>query len=380
MRIFRVHAMILIAIMALTLSACNRRRSSRESNPSAPTRSFHMGFTNWPYAATTAAVDDTWSKIHAHGDMITIHLDQGVPWPEAYAGTAYPASVEAELKNYTDHIAPDKTVFLSVACLDNFRQNLAGYWSDAGGNQPRPDVWAARSFADAEVATAYVNWMSDLVARFKPAYVNYAVEVSELAWQDPAEFTGYPVFAQRVYTALKAMHPSLPLFCSVALKSPGSLEMATVAAAYGSIRDWNDVMGVSVYAYAFFSHPFSGNPASLPADWLSQAEAMAPGKPIAIAETGWIAETLDIPLFGIHVDATPAHQEAFVALLLAEADAKNALFVSWFCIVDFDTLWTDSLGSSPVAQVWKDTGLYDGSVTARPSLTTWESWRALARR
>ncbi len=363
-------------LLFLVLPACGGN-----SDPPPPvTRSFHMGFTNWPYAATVAAVDDTWAKIHAHGDMITIHLDQGVPWPEAFAGTPYPTSVEAELQSYTTHIAPGKTIFLQVACLDNLRENMAGYWSNAGGNQPRPGVWATRTFSDVETATAYTNWMKDLIARYKPAYVNYAVEVTELAVKDPAEFAAYAVFAGRVYTALKVLHPSLPLFCSVALKSPGSAEMATIAAGYATIAASNDVMAISAYPYAFFSHPDRGDPANLPADWLSQVDAMAPGKPIAFAETAWIAETLDVPTFGVHVVATAANQEAYVARLLAEADARNALFISWFCIVDYDTLWSTALGSDPLAQVWRDTGLYDGTVAARPSLATWDLWLGRPKR
>jgi len=365
-----------VLLLFLLIPACG----GGSGDPAPATRSFHMGFTSWPYAATIAAVDDTWAKIHAHGDMITIHLDQGVPWPEAFAGTAYPSAVEGELQNYSTRIAPGKTIFLQVACLDNFRQNMAGYWSNAGGNQPRPGVWAGRSFNDVETATAYTNWMADLIARYHPTDVNYAVEVTELAWQDPVEFAAFATFAGRVYGALKALHPSLPLFCSVSLKSPGSAEMTTIAAGYATIAAYNDVMAISAYPYAFFTHANRGDPGTLPVDWLSQVDAMAPGKPIAFAETAWIAETLDVPSFGVHVVATPADQAAYVARLLSEADARNALFISWFCIVDYDTLWATALGSDPVAKVWRDTGLYDGTVTARPALATWDSWLGRGRR
>lgn len=369
---------ILVLLLALTLAlaGCGKRGGSTAE----PTRGFYMGFTNWPYDATVAAVDDTWAKIHDHGDMITIHLDQGVPWPEAYAKTAYPAKVEAELQNYTSHIASDKRIFLQVACCDNGRQNLAGYWNDTGGNQPRPGAWASRTFADQAVADAYVNWMDDLITRYDPIYVNYAVEITDLALNDPTEFTQFPTFSHRVYTALKAKHPTLPLLVSVGLRYPGSAEATTIATAYGQIKNDVDVIGVSCYPYAFWAHPDAGNPDNLPPNWLSQVTSLDPSKPFAIAETGFIAETLDIPAYSLHVVATPTDQQKFVSKLLHECDAGNCKFVSWFCLVDFDALWSGALGSSDIAKIWRDTGLYDETVTPRPALATWDSFQLRRKR
>ncbi|HTL51342.1 MAG TPA: hypothetical protein VL860_02075, partial [Planctomycetota bacterium] len=335
-RYFRaVGLFVLVLCAAIALSGCGKRGNGK-SNP--PTRPFHMGFTSWPYAATIPAVDDTWTKIHAHGDMITIHIDQGVPWPEAYAGTAYPSKVEAELQNYTNHIASDKEIFLQVSCLDNMRQNLGGYWNNSGGNQPRPGAWAGYTFANQEIADAYVNWMKDLIDRYNPTYVCYGVEVGDLALQDPAEWANFPVFAQRVYTALKLAYPSLPFMVSLSMKTPGSAEMTTTAAAFNQIKNYTDVVGVSIYPYAFFTYAGAGDPANLPATWLSQAQALAPSKPIAITETAWIGQTMDIPAFSLHVEATPANQNDYLKKLFAECNKRNALFISWFDIVDFDDL------------------------------------------
>ena len=72
-----------------------------------------------------------------------------------------------------------------------------------------------------------------------------------------------------------------------------------------------------------------------PVDWLSQAQAYAPGKTLIIA-------------------GSPAWQAGYLQKLLAEADRLNVAFTAWFSIVDFDNLWQDTLGQDPLVQSWKD--------------------------
>lgn len=378
MRMRWVVLLLCMVFAGLVFGGCSKRGGSGLAPP-APTRSFHLGFTPFPYDATAAAQTDTWARIQSHGDMVTIHLDSGVPWPEAYAQTAYPAKVEAKLADAAARIASDKIVFLAVSCCDGLRENLCGAWNDTGENQPRPGVWAARTYADVEVADAYIHWMENLITRYDPAYVNYAVEVTELGVKDPAEFVQFQTFAQRVYTALKASHPALPLFVSIILKPPGSAAATTVYNAFQTIQAYVDVVAVSTYAYVFFYAAASGDPANLPVNWLSQARALAPGKPFAVAETGWIADTLDIPAWGTHIPATPADQKAYVEKLLAECDANDALFITWFLITDYDALMA-YLPPDPILGLWKDIGFYDETLAPRPALGVWDAWLARGMR
>jgi len=112
------------------------------------------------------------------------------------------------------------------------------------------------------------------------------------------------------------------------------------------------------------------------AAWLSQAQDYAPGLPIAIAETGWIAEDLVIPAYSLNIAGSAAWQAEYVQKLLAEADRLDAVFVTWFAMVDYDTLWVDSLGQDPLAQIWRDTGLYDEALHARTAVAAWDGWLA----
>jgi hypothetical protein len=55
-----------------------------------------------------------------------------------------------------------------------------------------------------------------------------------------ADLTARVQMLQPVYTGIKAQHPSLPVMVSIAFKSPGSAEMATIAAGFERIRDYVD--------------------------------------------------------------------------------------------------------------------------------------------
>ena len=103
-------------------------------------RSFAMGFTTWPYAATEEAVEDVYAKVHNHGDLIAFHFDEGVPWPEAYAGTAYATAYEAKLEDMAGHVETGDTVYVGVAPFHGGRDGLALYRGE-DDNMPLPPPW-----------------------------------------------------------------------------------------------------------------------------------------------------------------------------------------------------------------------------------------------
>lgn len=364
---------IVLLSLSLLLVACGG--DSGGVNPTG--RSFTMGFTPWPYAATVNAVNDTYTKINTNGDIVAHHLDSGIPWQEALDGVAYPIKVEEEIAARVNNTQAGKKVYLAISPLNTARNAMADYWNNSGSGQPLPSPWNGYSFTSTQVQTAYINFATDLITRFQPEYFNFGIEASELILYDAnngtTQYANYLTFVDVVSTSLKASFPNLKLMVSVGLKYPGTPEAQTLATYLPTLINYVDVVGASVYPYVFFGHANAGNPANLPNNWLSQLQTIAGSKPVAVAETGWIAERLLIPSLSVDVAATPANQDAYVQALFSEAQALNAEFIVWFSIVDFDDLWTNALGQDPVAQIWRDTGLYDGTVTARPALTTWQN-------
>ena len=361
-----------LVCLSLLLATCGGGGSA---NPP-PSRSFAMGFTPWPYAATVAAVNDTYAKINANGDLVAHHLDSGIPWQEALDGVAYPSAVEAEITARVNNTGAGKKVYLAISPLNTGRTAIADYWNNSGSGQPLTAPWNGYTFTSPQVQTAYINFASDLIRRFNPEYFNLGIEASELILHDArngtTQYADYLSFVAAVSSALKASFPNLKLMVSVGLKYPGTPDAQTLATYLPPLISYVDVVGASVYPYAFFGHANAGDPANLPTNWLSQLQTIAGAKPIAVAETGWIAQPLLIPSLSVNVAATPANQDAYVQALFGQAQALNAKFVVWFSVVDYDDLWTNALGQDPVAQIWRDTGLYDETVTARPALTTWQ--------
>lgn len=361
--------------VALYLAACSGAGEDAPP-PAAPSRSFAMAFTPWPHDATLPAVAFTYTQVLAHGDWIAHHLDLGVPWEEAYQGLPYAQAVEDELAGRVASTPLGTPAYLAITPLNGGRDGLADRWGAAGA-EPLQPPWDTRGFGDPEVAQAFSAYALDLVGRFQPACLNLAIEVSELALNDAAAFTDFLTFEAAVVADLRAQHPGLPLMVSAALKSPGSAEAQAIAAAMPAAVAPLDWLGLSVYPYAFFGHADRGDPANLPPDWLSQGAALAGGRPVAITETGWIAEDLVVPAYSLNVASDPARQDAYLGELFRAADALDARMVVWFTIADYDDLWSGALGQDPLAQLWRDTGLFDGVQQPRPGLATWDDQRAL---
>lgn len=366
----RVSQFLQLAALSCLLCACGGSSGGSPPPPPAETRPFELGFTPWPYDATVTAVNFVYSEVALRGDFIAHHLDGGIPWAEALNGTPYSAELEAEISARLTNTPPNMRTYLALSPLNGLRDGLADYWGTAP-NQPLPSPWDTLALDDPDVITAYTSFAADLIRRFSPDYFNLGIEVSELALNDIAAYDELVSFTAAVSGSLRAQFPNVQLMASVALKSPGSSAAATIRAALPRLIQYIDVVGISVYPYVFFDHPDRGDPANLPADWLSQITQVAGGRPVAIAETGWPAETLTIPAFGVDIASDAAKQDAFLDALFTAANALDARFIVWFSLVDYDALWNGVLQQDPVAQIWRDIGLYDENLNPRPALDRW---------
>lgn len=341
--------------------------------PSGETRSFSMGFTPWPYAASDTAITYTYTLVQDSGDIIAHHLMSGIPWEEAYSGLQLPNSIEEDISSKINQTHSGKAIYLSIDSLNSARDDLASNWGK-NGEEPRLPPWDEKNFEDPEVAEAYSNFALRMIERFQPIYFNYAPEVSDLILNDPDKFSKFIIFAESVYQSIKNIHPDLPLMASVALKSPDSNETSIIESNFSRLSDFVDVVGISVYPYAFFEHSNKGDPANLPEDWLNQISSIAGGKPTAITETAWIAENLVIPGFGYSEQSNADKQSEYVSTLLKTANDLSMSFVIWFTVVDYDTLWSGMLEQDDLSKIWKDTGLYNEDLNARPALDVWNSY------
>ena len=124
------------------------------------------------------------------------------------------------------------------------------------------------------------------------------------------------------------------------------------------------------------------DPREIPANYLDEFQALAPDKPIAVTETGYIAETLDVKEFGWHAEGSALWQTIWVDWLFRELNRLDAVFVIQFVPRDYDKLYdwiTENQGEIEFFKTWRDTGLWDGEGKPRPALKVWDAWLALPR-
>lgn len=345
-----------------------------------------MGFTPVAYdtsldAGERALIEDVvYAAIDEHANIIAHHFDEGVPWQEAYEGRPYHPNVEANIASRLEHTQPNQQVYLALTPLFQDRRSLAKNWGETP-HEPRTGAWADRDFGDPEVFQAYYNFCRDMILRFDPDYFAYAIEANLWAKEtDPDRFSRFWEFTGRIYRDLKAEFPDLPIFLTVAVSSTEDfvhLRPFTEAVLLNS-----DFVAVSSYPY--FDPWIEGDPAKLPLDWFARIRSLAPGKPYAVAETGYTAESLVVPLeqepWQWPIAGTPEWQAQYVQFLLNDAATAGAQFVIWFVPIDYDGLWSKIKDEAPPFYVvWKDNGLIDEALQGRPGLFVWDFWLSYSR-
>ncbi|RIL07155.1 MAG: hypothetical protein DCC71_04060 [Proteobacteria bacterium] len=375
-------AVLSTAAPAAAQPAAGAAAVARSDLARADSRSFYLAMTPWPYDFTPQAVSYTYGLIDEHADLVAHHFDEGVPWPEALEGRPWHEKIRENL-DYRVKQLPGKKRYLALTPLSPGRDGLALHWTHEP-NQKLPKEWKSKSFDDPEVVTAYVNYCRAMIEKFQPIYVNYGIESNILAERNGRAFPSYVKMTAEVYRRLKAEFPNLPLFLSFHI---GSLEedRSDQRKAIGQLLPYSDFVTVSTYPYGEKHRDKSGSyadPNELPKDWLRQVASLAPNKPFAVAETGFIAQKFEAKKLRIEVPGNERHQVEYVRWLLQEVQALNGEFVVWFVPRDYDAFWKrlEKMGMSEVFKTWQDTGLVDEAGNQRGALAVWDSWLALPRR
>ena len=341
-------------------------------------RSFYMGFTPWHPDITPEVMEQTYRFLDAHADLVAHHFDEGIPWQEALDKKPYHPKVEENLRFRVQKLNKEQKVLLSVTPLPVSRDGLAGHWAQET-NMPRQGKWKDKDFDDPEVLAAYLNFCRDLIRRFHPDFMVYGIEVNLLANKKPQQWSKFVPFIGQVYKTLKAENPNLPLMLSVQIDEFW-LNEKNQRKAVAEILPYSDYVAVSTYPY-IFGH---ADPNAIPKGFFSQVAALAPHKPFAVAETGFIAE--DMHAFGLKRQGSEEGQDAYVNLLMKECDKLNARFVVWFVSRDYDALFekVKALGAGSdvleLFKLWKDCGLADGKYNPRKALSTWDQWLKLPKK
>jgi hypothetical protein len=357
---------VLFSLMFLHAVSCNDDGGRR---------AFNMGFSPWLYDATLEAQDWVYGKLSSEGDIISHHMEEGVPWSEAYSGAEFSTEYRAEIQSRLDRKVAGQKVLLSISPLNGGRNGMALYRNDKI-NDPLPAPWNGYALNSVEIKTAYLNYAKRMIQYFSPDYLVLGVEVNLLIRNNKALWLAYVDLHKHVYAGLKSACPSLPVSVSV-FCVPYFPEWSSEDSLEDQMNGLADI-NPHVDYLSFSAHPFMSAllAETFPEDYFRRLFALT-DKPVAISESSYPAQvwsTLSAPILAFN--GSQEKQDRFLDLMLEEAQNARAMFVIWFAIRDYDTLWSDTLGSSEAALVWRDTGLYDEAGNPRSARGTWMSWLA----
>jgi hypothetical protein len=407
-------------------------------------RPFHLGFTHFPHSTTVECGDPMEANLHYQtkfGDIMTIHEDGFVPWKDALRRwfepgltnwpVQYPAPYQYEIYYNAvrrNRLPPSHKVILYMNYMNFHKSALAddrGYNPVTGAktNIPLPADQKYR-FNDDYYVYAYVAHAMYLIDAYRPDYVGYGTEnnmilskiVETAATPDPSDdvpyqaWVDYVAASKRIYTILKSVYPqkkfyfslqiddynlqqtfdfgaSMPLY-NVLLQAINYTKSPHLYTRYITRNTWHrenlkmaesalDVVAVSTYPYM----AVGPNVAFIPTNHFYQIREIAPTKPFAVAETGYIAEPLVFPepINGqqVTIDGNAMAQAQYVSRLLNDATNQKALFVNWYIARDYDDMWNQVLVNLPdknLNRIWRDIGIFDGAGNVRFGGLVWQSF------
>lgn len=361
--------LLLCLALITTAGACKKQAAAP-----ALTRTFYMGVTPWPADFTEDELNRSYDFISNHCDIVSHHFDEGIPYEEAYQNSGWPAGLVDDVNTRKSKTAAGKKILLSSAALALNRKSKAPYsrYSLAVSGTVKNE-WEVLPVNDPKVITAYSNYIIYLANQLQPAYINYAVESNEHTW-DAAEFILYKDFLSRVFTRVKTAFPTIPVMVSfMVTESPQSLSLAR------QLLPYTDYIALSAYPYTHISSSAAGNtdPALFPADFFTRFINLDAAKPFCFAETGYIAEPLQVTSFNLNKQGNAQWQNNYLQSICELSNSHKGKFIIWFCSKDYDA-GNNTLRSLGLYQdiftLWEDTGLLDENNVQRPAYNTWLGW------
>jgi len=330
-----------------------------------------MGFTLWPADLSLEGLVTAQELAYAHGDIVSVTLLGGIPWPEALSGKEFSQDIR---DNLAYRPPQGKKLFLAISPLDKNRRGLAPYWGEKE-NLALPRPWSQEPLNSPRVKKAFLNFVLRCVQDLHPDYLAIGMEVNELLSRDAAKWKQFKELYRDTYTAVKKVNPGLPVFFTtdilhykkLALEAKGADQQKEVAELMRS----SDLFAMSVYP-----HMSLDVPRPLPADFFNFATSFK--KPVAVSDSGMTSRTVALRTYGVELTGSADAQAQFTKLLLATAARDRYEFVISFATTDSEKLVARL--RSPFddrARIWAFTGMQTSEKIPKPALAIWDSyWRA----
>ncbi len=341
---------LVLLLLAANVAACG----SDSSGPTAPARTYRMGFSAIPPRPDTALVLPTLTLATQHSDAGLIQLS--IPWTVLLGGTPAAAEVRVvrlPLANYYRGVGQPITVALDVT--DGLNRA-----------QESPELIAlGRSIADTAIQRLYREYVNAVDTILHPAYLSLAAETNLIRLIAPAPLYAAVVSMTAGAAAdLRARGTTTQLLVSVQVETAwGGLQSGGYVGIEKDRTDFpfTDALGLS-------SYPYLGGyaqPEDVPTDYYSRLVSGNP-LPELVLEGGWPSVAAG------GVSSTPEMQARYIRRHAQILDAARAKAVFQITFTDLD------LSASPpppgsVLPLFAHLGLVDSVLAPKAALAVWDS-------
>lgn len=350
---------VLCAILGtVTPLAC----SSDSDNPGGPngaTRTYHMGFSNFPAAPDTMSVRRTLELVLEHGDAAIMHLD--VPWAELLAGNDADSLARANVRPLVNFYRASQLLVVIETDVTNGINRTA---------EAPALVALGRSLTEDTVQKLYESYVVALANETQPLYLGLASETNLIRLAGPPGV--YDAIVNMTNAAAPKIHDVSPTSLYVSVQ---------VEVAWGRLGGPNTYVGIDqdladfpfISALGLSTYPYLGGfaaPSAVPDDYFARL-ANSAVLPVLVTEGGWSSADIG----AIH--SSPDLQASWIRRASELLDAARA--AAWFQL-DITDLNLAAFGfdpNDPQLAPFAKIGLLDTSFVPKPALLAWDSVFAL---
>jgi hypothetical protein len=331
-------------------------------------RPFLMGFTLWPADLNEEGLATARDYAHAHGDIVAVMFNGGIPWPEALEGKPFSKDVQEHLSYRRP---PGKKLFLSITPLNKDKRGLAPYWGESD-NQPLPQPWNNEALNSPRVKRAYLNFVMQAIDAMKPDYLAIGIESNVMLSRDQSKWQHLKDLHRETYIAVKKKHRSLPVFFTTEVLHYKRLTRD--AKGTNQEKEVADMMRYSdLFAMSFYPHTSPEALRPVPGNFLDFATRFKKG--IAVAESGMTSRPVDLRSYNTSLYGSDADQTQFTEFLLKTAARDSYEFVINFATTDSDRLVARLRPpAADLARIWAYIGMQTSDKRPKPASAVWDGF------
>jgi glycosyl hydrolase family 53 len=332
------------------------------------TRPFLMGFTQWPADLNEEGLAIARDYAHAHGDILAVMFNGGIPWQESLEGKPFSKDVQ---ENMAYRPPAGKKLFLSITPLNKDKRGLAPYWGESD-NQPLPKPWNSEPLNSPRVKRAYLNFIMRAISAMKPDYLAIGVESNVMLSRDQSKWQQLKELHRDTYTAIKKTYRSLPVFFTTDVLHYKRLTRD--AKGTSQEKEVSDMMRYSdLFAMSLYPHMSPEVSRPLPGNFLDFATHFK--KSVAVAESGMPSRPVDLKTYNTSLYGSDYDQTQFTEYLLKTAARDGYEFVINFATTDSDRLVARLRPqAADLARIWAYVGMQTGDKRPKPASAIWDGY------